>query len=417
MLTGQRGPALVVGAGVAGLATALYLQRAHFEVTVIDALPPASGASFGNAGTFSPYTAIPSALPGMLRKVPGWLMDPLGPLAVRPSYLPRALPYLLRWMAAGRLKRVHAISDAMAALHAAALECWQEMLGSDTCRALIRQAGMVQIAEPGVSADAVSIADQLRERLRIRTQQLGADDLRQMLPDLSRAIDHATFVPTTYMTLDPQRLVGAIAERFVAEGGALVGEHAMKLIPGEGGGCTILTNTANRSAPHVVLAAGAWSARLLRPLGIRLPVDTERGYHAMLPNPSIRLSMPVLNKSRGYMLTPMEKGLRIAGTVEIAGLDAAPNERRAEILIEQARRAFPDLRSDPPTLWMGFRPSTPDSLPILGAVPKYPGLNLVFGHGQWGLSGGPPSGRAVAACIAGKPPPLDLAPYRLERFA
>ncbi|HEX9524683.1 MAG TPA: FAD-dependent oxidoreductase, partial [Reyranella sp.] len=181
MTLSQHG-AIVIGAGVAGLSTALYLQRAGVAVTVIDPLPPAGGASFGNAGLLSPDTAVPIALPGMLRKVPGWLVNPLGPLSVTPGYFPRALPWLLRWIEAGRLDRVIAISDAMRALHRESLACWQEMLGPALYGELIRPLGQVQVWEGDAEAANSDVERQVRERHDIRSETLTADDLRQMFP-------------------------------------------------------------------------------------------------------------------------------------------------------------------------------------------------------------------------------------------
>jgi D-amino-acid dehydrogenase len=190
----------------------------------------------------------------------------------------------------------------------------------------------------------------------------------------------------------------------------------MKLIPREGVGWLVMTNTANRTADRVVIAAGAWSATLLAPLGIRVPLETERGYHAMLFSPSVTPPIPISSKSRAFFMTPMEDGLRVAGTVEIAGLDAPPDERRAKVLVEHARRLFPALQADEVRLWMGFRPSTPDSLPILGPASGRAGLYLAFGHGHFGMSGGPPSGRLLARLITGQTVGIDPTPYDAGRF-
>ncbi len=408
--------AIVIGAGVAGLSTALYLQRAGVAVAVIDPLPPAGGASFGNAGLLSPDTAVPIALPGMLRKVPGWLIDPLGPLSVRPSYFPRALPWLLRWIESGRLQRVLAISDAMRALHRESLGCWQELLGPTLYRDLIRPVGQVQVWEGDADTANAVVERQVRERHSIRAEELTADDLRQMFPGIAREVTRGLLVPGNGYTVSPQRSVQTLGELFRQEGGVLINERAMKLIPREGGGWMVMTNIANRFADHVVIAAGAWSRQLLDPLGIKVALETERGYHAMLFAPEVIPALPISNKTRAFGVTPMEDGLRVAGTVEISGLDAPPNEERAKVLVQHAKRMFPALRGEQVRYWMGFRPSTPDSLPILGVVPGRPGLHLVFGHGHFGMTGGPPSGRLVARLITGQPPGIDPTPYAVQRF-
>ena len=323
---------VVLGAGVVGLSAALYLQRSGHVVTVIDPMPPAGGTSYGNSGLISSDTAVPIALPGMLQKVPGWLSDREGPLIVHPSYLPQALPWLMRWIAASRMSRVLQISDAMRALHRGSLDCWREMLGPEHFADLIRPVGQIRIWE------------------------------------------------------------------------------------GEGGGYQLMNNISNRFARRVVVATGAWTRELLDPLGINVPLETERGYHLMMPSPNITLKIPMSIKNRGFGLTPMEDGLRAGGTVEIGGLRAPPDERRAMVLMRHVKRVFPTLEAGEPSLWMGHRPSTPDSLPILGEAPRLPGLFLAFGHGHFGMTGGPPSARLVAQLINGDKPAFDPLPYSCSGF-
>jgi glycine/D-amino acid oxidase-like deaminating enzyme len=415
LMTVARHGVIVIGAGVVGLSAALYLRRAGLDVAVIDPLPPAGGASFGNAGLLSPETAVPIALPGMLRKVPRWLMDPLGPLSVRPRYFPHALPWLLRWIEAGRLGRVIAISDAMRALHRDALNCWKELLGPELYGGLIRQSGQVQVWEGDAASASEQVERRLRERHGIRAEVLTADDLRQMFPGISAKVTRGLLVPGNGYTVSPQRAVRTLGELFRQEGGALIQEHAMKLIPCDGG-WMVMTNLANRSSDDVVLAAGAWSRRLLAPLGINVALETERGYHAMLFDPEVMPNLPLSNKTHSFGVTPMEDGLRVAGTVEIAGLDAPPNEARARVLVRHAQRMFPALTGQKVRYWMGFRPSTPDSLPILGPASGHRGLHLAFGHGHFGLTGGPPSGRLVSQLVTGQLPGIDPAPYAAARF-
>ncbi len=416
-MTEEMRDTLVLGAGVVGLSAALYLRRSGIAVTVLDPLGPAGGASFGNAGMLSPETAVPIALPGMLREVPRWLTDPLGPLAVRLARLPRAAPWLARWLLASRLSRVLEISDAMRALHRRSLECWQELLGPESFRELVRPSGHLQIWEGEAKGATAALEQRLRERHGIRAEPLGADELRQLVPGIARSVRHGLLVPANGFTANPQRIVAALAERFLHEGGEIVRERAMKLLPrASPGGFTVMTNLANREAARLVVAAGAWSRELLDPLGVKTALETERGYHAMLPAPSITPRLPISNKSRGFALTPMEHGLRVAGTVEIAGLAAPPDERRAAVLVQHAKRLFPDLVHGEPSFWMGFRPSTPDSLPVLGAVANRPGLFLDFGHGHFGMTGGPPSGRLLAALVSGRTPEIDPAPYAPTRF-
>lgn len=406
---------IVLGAGVAGLSTALYLQRSGHQVTVIDPLPPASGASYGNAGLISPDTSVPIALPGMLRKVPGWMTDREGPLVVRPSYFPRALPWLLRWVDASRMSRVLKISDAMRALHRDTLACWQELLGHELYADLIRQVGHVRIWEGEGSESRIDM--ELAARHGIRAQRLNGDDLRQIYPEISKDVKRGLLIPGNAFTVSPQRLVRTVGELLCAAGGSIVSEKAMKLIPNSGSsGYMVMTNLSNRTAQRVVVAAGAWSRDLLRPLGVQIPLETEGGYHAMMPSPNITLRIPMSIKNRGFGMTSMEAGLRAGGTVEIAGLHSAPDEERAKLLVRHAKRVFPGLETGEPVYWSGYRPSTPDSLPIVGEAPSRPGLFLAMGHGHFGMTSGPTSARLLARLINEEPPGLDPAPYACSRF-
>jgi D-amino-acid dehydrogenase len=410
-------PIAVIGAGVVGLSTALYLRRSGRDVTIIDPLPPPGGASYGNAGMISADTSVPIALPGMLRKVPSWLTDPLGPLAVRPSYFPKALPWLMRWIAASRMPRVLEISDAMRALHKDAFLCWKELLGPQNFADLVRPAGQVHVWETDAETPGAALERQLRERQGIASQALTSDDLRQMFPGISTAVRRGVLVPGNGYTVSPQRIVQTLHRLFLEAGGRVVPENVMKIMPREGGGYDLMTNVGFHTAQQIVVAAGAWSVRLLEPLGVSVPLETERGYHVMLPTPNVSLTTTLSNKSRSFGVTPMEQGLRVAGTVEIAGLDAPPDERRAKALLANVRTMFPDVNTDGHRFWMGFRPSTPDSLPIVGEVAGRPGLFLAVGHGHFGMTGGPPSGRLLSQLINHQPTAFNAAAYGPQRFA
>ena len=410
-------PIIVIGAGVAGLSTALYLRRSGRDVAVIDPLPPPGGASFGNAGMISADTSVPIALPGMLRKVPSWLTDPLGPLAVRPSYFPKALPWLMKWIAAGRMPRVLQISDAMRALHKDAFVCWKELLGPQHFADLVRPAGQVHVWETDAETESAALERRLRERQGIASQTLSSDDLRQMFPGISPAVRRGVLVPGNGYTVNPQRLIQTLHRLFVESGGRVLAENVMKILPRRQGGYDLMTNVGFHAAGRVVIAAGARSVRLLEPLGVRIPLETERGYHVMLPTPNVSLTTTLSNKSRSFGVTPMEHGLRVAGTVEIAGLEAPPDERRAQALLANVRTMFPGVNTEGYRFWMGFRPSTPDSLPFLGEVASRPGLFLAVGHGHFGMTGGPPSGRLVSQLINRTRTDIDAAAYAPQRFA
>jgi glycine/D-amino acid oxidase-like deaminating enzyme len=237
-----------------------------------------------------------------------------------------------------------------------------------------------------------------------------------MFPGISRRVVRGLLLPGNGFTVNPARLVRTLGELLIDAGGSILAERATRIIPGEGGAYTVMSNIGWRKAKKIVVAAGAWSNELLKPIGVRIPLETERGYHAMLTAPGIDLRLPISNKSRAFGVTPMEHGLRVAGTVEIAGLQAPPNIERAKVLLEHIKGMFPDVDTREHRFWMGFRPSTPDSLPILGEARGLPNIFLALGHGHFGMTGGPPSGKIVSSLVLGRPTHIDAVRFASSRF-
>ncbi|MFI5020801.1 MAG: NAD(P)/FAD-dependent oxidoreductase [Alphaproteobacteria bacterium] len=414
--TGEDADVAVIGAGIVGLASAVFLGRAGARVTLLDALPPGGGASFGNAGLLSIDACVPVSLPGMLRQVPRWLSDPLGPLAVDARYVVKALPWLLGWLRAGRMDNVIASSYALRALHKPGLEQYRELLGPSHFHDLIRTSGQVHVWEGAAVSSAERISRELWARHGVVTETLGPHELNQLIPEISPAVSRAVLFPNNGHTVNPQRLLDTLAMLLREAGGRVRHERVMKILPQEGAGFRVLTNNGDHRFAKVVVAGGAWSKRLLAPLGVRLPLETERGYHAMVRNPSFSLRIPVLHKTKAFGATPMEGGLRFAGTVEIAGLDIPMNERRAEAVLSQGRALFPSLRGEDVSIWMGYRPSLPDSVPVIDEVAARRGLFIACGHGHTGMTAGAVTGRLVSQLVLGAEPMIDRRPYRLARF-
>lgn len=409
---------LVVGAGAVGLSAAIQLQRRGFAVTVIEESAPGAGASYGNSGMLVADTAIPTFQPGMIWKVPGWLADPLGPLTVKARYLPQALPWLWRYLKSGTRRQVFHAAEALRALHRSTFEGWLDNVGHDAMSRLTRRDGQVYLWEGMKAPPARGLEDEVRTHLGIESEMLGADRVRQYFPGISRDVSHGLLVPGNGHTVDPHGLVNSLAEAFLREGeGTLLRGRVLRAWRAEDGRWTVMTNLGNHWGDALVVAAGAWSGRLLAPLGVAIPLETERGYHVMLRNPSVRLGMPILNKTRYFGVSSMSDGLRVSGTVEIAGLDAPPTLVRAKILVTQAKRLFPDLAFEEEAYWMGHRPSIPDGLPAIGGIHGKPGLFACFGHGHSGLTAAPASGQLLAQLVAGERPAIDPAPYSPARFS
>ncbi|GGG25929.1 NAD(P)/FAD-dependent oxidoreductase [Chelatococcus composti] len=402
----------VIGAGIVGLCSALFLQKQGQKVLLIDAQPPGTGASYGNGGMLSGMAFAPMSMPGMVWHVPRWLRDPLGPLAVSPGYLPKALPWLVKWLLASQMGTVRQASRANLALNEPCLSLYRELLGEELFARYIRVKGSLQIWESDTITVGQKIAAELRRELGQEAEEMTGDQLREFIPALSPKVRRGLYFPRNGHTVDPIGLTTSLAGLFVAAGGTILHEKVMKILPQEGGGGILMTNVANHTAPRIVIAGGAWSKALVEPLGTRLPLETERGYH-MIMEADADIACPIIHQDLGCGVTPMNEGLRFGGTVEIAGLERAPNEQRAKLFADKARRFFPDVVMREKRIWMGFRPSTPKSVPIIDALPNCPGIFVAVGHGHYGMIGGPATGRLVADLVLGRIPFVDREPYRL----
>lgn len=407
---------MVIGGGVAGLSAARNLQLLGRKVAIIDPLPSPGGASFGNGGFISPDSFMPGAQPGMLRKVPRWLRDPLGPLAIHPTYAPQALPWFVRWLRAGQLERMTELAQSLHALHAPALTEWRRLLGDALYHQFIREDGEVVLSDAQPSGSAAEVERHLTESYGLNVETLSQDAIRRLYPGIAESVKFGVLKKGNAHTVSPAKMNGALANRIIDDGGTFHRESVLKLIP-ENGTWLILTSTGNHRARDIVVAGGVWSMQLLAPLGIRIPLESQRGYHVMIDTDRVKIGIPFIHRDRGIGLTPMLDGLRIAGSVEFGGVDGMPNEQRAMQALQQARALFPDLTEAPHKIWTGQRPSTPDSLPVIGAAGGRPGLWLCFGHGTYGMTAAPPSGRLLAELMTSAAPFIDPLPYSAKRFS
>jgi D-amino-acid dehydrogenase len=359
--------------------------------------------------------------PGIWRKVPGWLTDPLGPLAIRWNYLPRLLPWLLRFLRAGATEaRVAATARALRPLLLDAPERHRRLAEEAGVGDLIIRQGVLYVFPGRADFEAEELAWRLRRESGVRWLELDEDELRQREPSLSRRYTFGLLVEENGQCRDPGAYVAALVRHALAQGAALRRERALGFRTEGGRLRAVRTEGGEILAERAVIAAGAWSHTLAAAVGDRVPLETERGYHVVIADPGIAPRYPI-SPSDGKMacvLTP--QGLRLAGQVELAGLAAAPNWRRAEVLRNFARRVFPDLPADLPAArvkkWMGHRPSTPDGLPCIGPASRCADVIHAFGHGHVGLTAAATTGRLVADLVAGNRPAIDTTPYAAQRF-
>lgn len=414
----EKKPIVVLGAGIVGACVALVLKRAGAKVMLMDSLPPGSETSYGNAGLISVDSCIPISLPGMVWQAPRWLLSQYGPLSIRPAYLPQALPWLIKWLWAGRRAAVLRASVALHDLHRPALAEYEALLGAEDFKDLIRVDGQLHLwGKDGKSTAADRVVDEIRQRQGISVSHLDAVFLAQRIPALTKNIQQGIGFHQNAHCINPKRLVQTLVKKFQALGGQLVHERVKRLEPMADGSWRLWTNAASRDAARVVLSTGAYSRQLLAPLKVSIPLEIERGYHVELPDPGVSIAVPFIDKDRAVAVTPMEHGLRFAGTVEFAGLEHPPNPRRTDALLAVARELFPGIRTDGAKTWLGFRPSTPDSVPIIGPVTAHPGLFLACGHGHTGMTGAPMTAKLLAHHMLREPEPIRAMQYALDRFS
>ncbi|MES9902061.1 MAG: FAD-binding oxidoreductase [Sedimenticola sp.] len=405
----------IIGAGIIGVACAAQLQMRGYQVTLIDREDPGEGCSKGNAGAFAFGAILPLISPGLLPKLPAMLLNPLGSLAISPYHLPLMLPWLLRFLLNARPGKVVENTTHMAAMLSRAAASYRSLLQEYGNRELIRESGWITVYESDRGyRSAVGDRRTLREH-GIRLEEFSGEGLRELLPDLSTAVIHGVYTPDSWFTTDPQRLVQQLAQQISARGGRFR-KAEVKGISQKNGRPLLITDSGSEPCEQLLLATGAWSKQLARSAGDRIPLDTERGYHLMLNHSGINPAMPVMSGEHHFVTTPMAAGLRLAGTSELAGLKRPPNYTRAEVLLKHARRLWPELQGEATERWMGFRPTLPDSLPVLGPSTKIPGLYYAFGHQHLGLTLGAISGELMADMITGQPAKIDMKPYRADRF-
>jgi len=407
---------IIIGAGIVGVCCARHLQLRGQPVTLVDRVPAGEGCSFGNAGVLSSWSCEPMARPGLWKDLPRWLLDPLGPVSLELRHLPRLVPWLLRFFAAARRERMARISDAMFTLNQPTVEMFRQLLAGSGHESLVVDASYVFVTRRAGGPDPQAPAYRLRRERGAPLEVLDARALHELEPDLSPQFRAGIRVGGQGRVTNPARLTRVIGEMVEADGGSFLEREVRGLRPREGGGAVLETDDGTIDAPRLVIAAGAWSARLAAAFGLRIPLEGERGYHMEFRNPGVTVHNSVQDADRSFVASSMEGGVRCAGTSEFNALDAPPNWRRARIMKRLGKALFPRLNVEEGSEWMGRRPALPDTIPVIGAVAGHPHVYLAFGHGHLGLTGAPMTGRIVAALATGERLNVDTAPYRPDRF-
>ena len=406
----------VVGAGIVGVSCALHLQRAGFSVTLVDRLKPGDATSFGNAGVLASHGIVPAATPGIAFKIPGMLLDPMGPLSLRWPYAARMLPWFWKFLSNASPQRVDHISNALALLTLDTVEQHLALAKGTPAEELIKPAPTLNLYRDEAAYQADDYGWKIRRKHGCRSTILQGQALAEYDPTLSTEFSFGVMMDDYGYVIDPARVVKGLSEGFEAAGGIIIKAEVKDIEMINNRPQRLVLEGGTIDFDRVVIAAGAWSAKLAKKLGSVVPLEAERGYHITLTDPGIMPTGPVMATFGKFIATPMSMGLRLAGLVEFGGLKAPPDYARAQTLLKHAKSLFPGVQTKEYTQWMGHRPTLPDSLPVVGCSPAFDNVYFAFGHQHLGLTMGPKTGRVIADLMQDKKPNIDLSPFRIDRF-
>lgn len=409
----------VVGCGIIGTMTALALQDAGCSVVAVDEADAGAGTAAGSAGYVHDGEIFPVAQPQLLVDLPRLFLDPCGPLVFRLSYLPKMLGWSVRFVRSMRASAIERGIAALASLNRLAVDALFLAAKNAGADDLLVQRGGLKVARSRSTFDGFAHELEILRRAGISAEPLDSEQLAAMEPALGNVNAGAIYFPNSAHCLDPKTFGERLAAR-VRSRGAIVRAHAESLRP-QGDGTWVVSlrdgDAPDLRARRVVLAAGYASQSLLQPLGYRVPIAPARGYHLMLERPGVELRHPMIFHEPHVGATPMNGGVRLAGTMEFASPQAPADFRRAQMLYPIVHRYIPQLSNGATSQWAGIRPSMPDSLPAIGTASRHENLFYCFGHGHLGFTQAAISARCVAALMTDATPPLDLTPFDLNRFA
>ncbi|MES0000551.1 FAD-binding oxidoreductase [Mesorhizobium sp. M0051] len=413
---GEAEDVAIVGGGIIGVCAAAALAEAGRKVTIFDRTGICEETSSGNAAAFAFSDVLPLAHKSMMRQLPKWLADPLGPLSIPPAYLPKLLPWLIRFWRAGAPGKYEASLAAQAGMMKLAEAEWMGLLDRSGTRGMLREDGSLELYESEAEFQAGLPGWATRERFGIGFSHVGREELAALQPGLSPRFVKGTFVPGWKTVADPKLLGKAVWAYAQTKGARFEIARIERVATNPEGAALTLADGTTRQARHLVIAAGAWSHLLARQLGDRIPLETERGYNTTLPTSAFDVKRMLIFSGHGFVITPLETGLRVGGAVELGGIERPPNYNRSKALLQKAQKFLPGLDPSGGCEWMGFRPSLPDSVPVIGHASGNRSVIYAFGHGHLGLTQAAATGRLIRELVLGQTPPIDLAPFSPYRF-
>ncbi len=405
----------ILGAGIVGICCALSLAERGARVRLIDKGEPGQETSYGNAGVISPWSIIPQSMPGLWKQVPKLMFGKYRPLSVRPGFWPRMIPWGLQFLLNGSERRVRRASDAMEILCAPSVDLYRRHLSGTGHEDLVRDSLYVHAFRDGSKASLQSLDYRIRQEKGATLDLIGGEELHRLEPALSTDFSAAVVIHGQARALSPGRIATVLTQKARSLGVEIL-RAEVRGLKRRDDMWSIKCDTGLLETSHLIVAMGAWSAELLRPLGISVPLAAERGYHVEFPDPGISLANSITDMDAKFVASSMEGGVRVAGQAEFGDVNAPPDNAKFTQLLAQAKSALPALRDVTPKFWMGRRPSFPDNLPILGKLGTLEGLYGCFGHSHYGLMMAPKSGEILADDILGARQNIDLSAFSAARF-
>ena len=407
---------VVIGAGIVGASCAWHLQQKGLQVTLLDHQLPGQACSYGNASCLAVSGVVPFSDPGLIKKVPGWLLDPLGPMRIRPKDFPALIPWFWKFWRTCNMQKVEEVATAQALLMHQVFADFDEILKATDSTFLKKDSGAIHIYDTEEQYRADLWRFDLQAKLGFAAERLTAAEIKAMVPCLKLANGVAVLMPDWHHLLDPAKVTARIADHCISQGAHWI-QDRVSSVSADSSGVSLQTESGNRiTADQLVVAAGAWSNQISEQLDYKVPLIAKRGYHSQIANPGVELEHPVMSVNRQVVMTSMNEGLRVAGTAEFAALDAEPDYRRARVLLKQASRYLDGLQTEAVTEWMGQRPMLADSMPVISVSPRHTNVFYAFGHGHYGLTQGPTTGRIIADMVMGNESTTDLSAFRFDRF-
>jgi len=405
----------VVGGGIQGVSNALFLQKKGFKVTIFDRNEPGSPeASYGNAGHFSPYASVPINRPDILADIPAMLLSSTGPLALKWNYVPKMIPWFVKFIFNSTKNKMMHTAKNMHQILDLALPAYDELFDEIDLEGLVEKKGILYIWN-NKNLKSRELEINIRNKLGVEQQVVTPKEIHDLEPNIKPFYHGGVYYRHGRHARNPKKILLKLFELFIKKGGKFL-KLNIKDIQFNDEKPILKSEAQSFNFDKVVVACGAFSKKLTDKLDEKIPLDTERGYHVHFKGCDHLLSRPVIFSNRGFGITPMEQGLRVVGTVEFGGLDNPISKARIKNLINNAKYMLDGLPKHEDE-WLGFRPSLPDFLPVIGPSKNHKNIFYSFGHHHLGWTLGPISGKIVSGMIAEENTNLDLKPYSSLRFS